>query len=72
MSWEESRDEQGHLWVSLPFVIRAFAVNDQGQTVYRLEGPGVVEDSRSTDVEWLKIEAELVRERTEFRKSLGV
>jgi hypothetical protein len=70
LTWDEFKDEHGHYWVSIPYVIRAFGVGSDGQLTYRLEGPGV--DIKHRDVELLKTQAELEADRTEFRKRLGV
>ena len=70
LTWREFRDETGHYWESLPFIIRSFGVGRTGEITYRLEGPGI--DSKSTDVQRLMTEAELESDRAEFRKRLGV
>jgi hypothetical protein len=66
--WDELKDEHGHFWASIPFVIRTYGVDSHGQLTYRLEGPGV--DSKSNDVELLKTVAQLEHDRAELRKSL--
>lgn len=70
LKWTEFRDDQGHYWTSIPFIIRAYGVGCGGELTYRLEGPGI--DSKSTDVQRLMTEAELEAERVAFRKKLGV
>ena len=69
LQWDEFKDERGHYWTAIPFVIRSFGVGSNGQLTYRLEGPGV--DVKHTDVELLKTQAELEADRIDFRKRLG-
>jgi hypothetical protein len=70
LDWREFKDETGHYWEAIPYIIRSFGVGTGGVITYRLEGPGV--DIKSTDVGLLKTQAELEAERSARRKKLGV
>lgn len=69
LQWVEYRDEGGHTFAALPYVIRAYGVGPSGQITYRLEGGGC--DSRDTDVDRLKREAQREADRAALRARLG-